>query len=61
MEMASSRSGIESMTMLSTMIWEVQTRVKNMHALFLVEQSSIHIPEEEELVGNQQKLVRNLN
>lgn len=48
------------MTMLTTMIWEVQIRVKIMHALFLADHKSIHILEEEELVENQQKQVRNI-
>ena len=49
------------MTMLTTMIWEVQIKVKIMHALFLVEQRSTHIPEEEEQDVNQQKKVSILN
>ena len=47
--------------MLTTMIWEVQIKVKIMHALFLVEQRSTHIPEEEEQDVNQQKKVSILN
>jgi hypothetical protein len=47
--------------MITTTIWGIQTRVKNMHALFLEERKSIHIPEEEERVGEKQKPVRNLN
>ena len=43
------------------MIWEVQIKVKIMHALFLVEQRSTHIPEEEEQDVNQQKKVSILN
>jgi len=59
MEKVSWRSGIESMTMITTTIWGVQTRVKDMLALFLAEQKSIHIPEEEERVEEKQKMVRN--
>jgi len=47
------------MTMITTTIWGVQTRVKDMLALFLAEQKSIHIPEEEERVEEKQKMVRN--
>ena len=61
MNQGSLRSGTESMTMLTTMIWEVQIKVKIMHALFLVEQRSTHIPEEGELDENQQKKVSILN
>ena len=61
MEQGSLRSGTESMTMLTTMIWGVQIKVKIMHALFLAEQRSTHIPEEEELDVNQQKKVSTLN
>ena len=53
------RSGTESMTMLTTMIWEVQIKVKNMHALFLVDQRSTPIPEEGKPDVNQQKRVSN--
>lgn len=59
MERVSSKSGIEYMTMLSTTIWEIQTKVQNMPALFLVDHRSIRIREEEELAGNQQKQVEN--
>lgn len=57
----SSKSGIEYTPMLTTMIWEIQIKVQNMHALCLVDQRSIHIPEEEKLAENQQKRVRELN
>lgn len=61
MDQGSLRSGTEFMTMLTIMIWEVQTKVQTMYALFLVDQRIIPIPEGEELVENQQKLVRVLN
>jgi hypothetical protein len=55
------RSGTESMTMITTMIWEAQAKGQNMIALFLVDQMSIPIPDEGKRVENQQKKVRNIN
>lgn len=55
------KSGTESMTMHTTMIWAVRTRVRSMPAPFLVDLGSTPIHEEEELAGHQQRRVKNPN
>jgi hypothetical protein len=49
------------MTTITTMIWEARTKGQIMHALFLVDQRSIRIPDEGKRVENQQTLVRNID
>lgn len=61
MDQGSLRSGTESMTTITTMIWEARAKGQNMNALFLVDRRSIPIPDEGEPVENQQKKVRNIN
>ena len=58
MERNSSKSGIGSMIMHTTMIWEIRIRVHNMLVQFLEGLVNIPILVEEELVDHLQNQVR---
>jgi hypothetical protein len=57
MEKESLRNGTAFTTMLTTMIWEILTRVQSMSALFLVDLLSTLILVGAELAENQQNQV----
>lgn len=61
MEKENSRNGTESTTMPTIMIWGIQIKAQNMFVLFLEGLKSILILAGEELDGNQQRQVRQLN